>query len=217
MQVPVIVALASQREPKLAALRAALDTLAQSELLPHLRDEEEVRIITREIEGHGPAMPLCDEEMMIGAQSRAQLLAELLESDSIRADYYVGLEGGFHIEVVGEEELIFLRGWAYVSDGKRGYFGAGPSIAVPHEIADRVMQGGEELSEVIDHLAGERDVRSRQGTWGVLTRNLVDRMETFRLALLSAMAPFYNSAMYQEGKPNMPAPVSDELRTEVRK
>jgi len=40
------------------------------------------------------------------------------------------------------------------------------------------------------------DTRSRQGAWGVLTRGLLDRTRSFELALLNAMAPFYNQGMY---------------------
>jgi inosine/xanthosine triphosphatase len=49
---------------------------------------------------------------------------------------------------------------------------------------------------VIDEVAGERDVRSRQGAWGVLSRDLFTRSMSFEVALLAAFAPFYNLAMY---------------------
>mgnify|MGYP003296415624 CR=1 FL=1 len=47
-------------------------------------------------------------------------------------------------------------------------------------------------------VAGTRDVRSRQGAWGVLSRDLVTRSMSFELALIAAFAPFYNPAMYTE-------------------
>ena len=53
-----------------------------------------------------------------------------------------------------------------------------------------------ELAEVIDETAGEHDVRSRQGAWGVLSRDLFTRAMSFEVALVAAFAPFYNREMY---------------------
>src|SRR5205809_87960 len=50
--------------------------------------------------------------------------------------------------------------------------------------------------DVVDVAAGERDVRSRQGAWGLLTRGLIERAFSFEVALLNAFAPFYNPEAY---------------------
>jgi non-canonical (house-cleaning) NTP pyrophosphatase len=78
----------------------------------------------------------------------------------------------------------------------RGCFGATPSIAVPESIRKAVIEGQRELGIVIDEVAGARDVRSRQGAWGVLSRDLVTRSLSFEVALIAAFAPFYNAALY---------------------
>jgi non-canonical (house-cleaning) NTP pyrophosphatase len=49
---------------------------------------------------------------------------------------------------------------------------------------------------VIDEVAGGRDIRSKQGAWGVLSRDLVTRSLSFELALIAAFAPFYNPKFY---------------------
>jgi non-canonical (house-cleaning) NTP pyrophosphatase len=78
----------------------------------------------------------------------------------------------------------------------RGSFGATPSISVPEQIKNSVIEGRQELGLVIDQFAGARDVRSRQGAWGVLSRDLVTRSLSFELALIAAFAPFYNPELY---------------------
>jgi non-canonical (house-cleaning) NTP pyrophosphatase len=50
---------------------------------------------------------------------------------------------------------------------------------------------------VIDEVAGQQDVRSRQGAWGVLSRDLFTRAMSFEVALIAAFAPFYNPEMYR--------------------
>ena len=114
----------------------------------------------------------------------------------MEADIYVGLEGGFHSISIEGEWHTFLRGWAYATDGEKGSFGAAPSISVPPAIVKSVIEGRRELGLVIDEVSGGRDVRSRQGAWGVLSRDLVTRSLSFELALIAAFAPFYNAALY---------------------
>jgi inosine/xanthosine triphosphatase len=157
----------------------------------------EAAVTARAVEPNAPNMPLTDWQLMNGARSRAEAVREKLRQEGSRADLYVGLEGGFHSLNLDDEWHTFLRGWAYATDGVRGYFGASPSVSVPAMIADMVIDGRRELGEVIDEVAGERDVRSRQGAWGVLSRDLLTRSMSFEAALVAAFAPFYNPALYR--------------------
>ena len=43
-----------------------------------------------------------------------------------------------------------------------------------------------------------RDVRSRQGAWGVFSRDLLTRSMSFELALIAAFASFYNEKLYYQ-------------------
>ena len=186
------IALGSSRAAKVEAVRAAAVRIAS------IDSAWANPIITAiDVQTDAPAMPLTDTELMSGARARALAVRQLLLSDSKTADVYMGLEGGFHSVTLGDESLTFLRGWAYVTDGSRGNFGASPSIVVPEALVRAVVDGGRELAEVIDEAAGEHDVRSRQGAWGVLSCDLFTRSMSFEVALLAALAPFYNLAMYR--------------------
>src|SRR5260370_12243474 len=117
-------------------------------------------------------MPLTDWELMSGARERALAVREILRQQKLEADLYVGLEGGFHSISVDGEWHTFLRGWAYATDGERGSFGMSPSISVPVAIVKDVIGGKRELGIVIDEVAWARDVRSKQGAWCVVSKNL---------------------------------------------
>jgi non-canonical (house-cleaning) NTP pyrophosphatase len=123
---------------------------------------------------------------------------DLLRNRRLEAEIYVGLEGGFHSISIEGEWQTFLRGWAYATDGKTGCFGSSPSITVPPELVKKVVEGRKELGLVIDEVSGKRDVRSREGAWGVLSRDLITRSMSFEVALIAAFAPFYNAEMYTE-------------------
>jgi inosine/xanthosine triphosphatase len=155
-------------------------------------------VVARQVDTGVPAMPLTDWQLMEGARERALAVRESLKSRRLEADVYVGLEGGFHSISVEGEWHTFLRGWAYATDGSRNAFGAAPSISVPPGIVKNVVEGRRELGLVIDDVAGSRDIRSRQGAWGVLSRDLVTRSMSFELALIAAFAPFYNPKLYLE-------------------
>lgn len=163
-------------------------------------DWASVNVVARRVETSAPAMPLTDWQLMEGARERALAVRDSLRSRRLEADIYVGLEGGFHSVSIAGEWHTFLRGWAYATDGategERSAFGAAPSIAVPADIVKRVVQGRRELGLVIDEVTGGRDIKSKQGAWGVLSRDLVTRSMSFELALIAAFAPFYNPKFY---------------------
>lgn len=186
-----MVALGSGRAAKVEAVQRCIERIASID-----SRWREAQIIAREVETDAPAMPLTDTELARGARERAIAVRELLSKDGVSAQLFVGLEGGFHSFQMDGRWHTFLRGWAYATDGAREGFGVSPSILVPDSIARRVTESGVELSVVIDDVSGERDVRSRQGAWGVLSRDLLKRAESFEAALVAAFAPFYNEKLY---------------------
>ena len=185
------VALGSERAAKVEALRSSMTRIATV-------DEawRDALIVARSVETGVPVMPLTNEQLMRGARNRAEAVRELLLKEAASAELYVGLEGGFHSVEIDGQWHTFLCGWAYATDGERRSFGAAPSISVPYHIARSVIDGRRELSEVIDEVAGEQDVRSRQGAWGVLSNDLLTRSHSFEAALVAAFAPFYNARLY---------------------
>jgi inosine/xanthosine triphosphatase len=187
----MLVALGSARPAKIMALRSACARVAECD--PRWRHAE---LVARPVETGVSRMPLNDTQLMRGARNRADAVREVLVSEGRAADFYVGLEGGFHSITFDGARRTFLHGWAYVSDGARGYFGHAPAVTVPASIVARVEGTGRELGEVIDEVAGASDVRSREGAWGVLSRGLLTRAMSFETALVAALAPFYNARLY---------------------
>ena len=164
---------------------AALDT-----------DFADARLEPRSVASEVAAMPLSDTELALGARNRAVNALRAVSAEGGAADYGVGLEGGFHSLEIAGAWRTFLKGWACVTDGARESYGATPAILVPGALVQQVVDGGRELGEVIDLAAGAHDIRSKQGAWGVLSRDLVRRADTFEVALIAAFAPFYNSEFY---------------------
>ena len=185
------VAVASERIPKVEAVRAVLVRLA-------VLDPERwggFELLARATDSGVGATPRHDDELRLGALRRAQALRLALAAEGEPADLYLGLEGGVHVVETGGAPSAWLRSWAYAWDGALGAFGCGPSLLLPERLAAPVM-AGEDLGLVIDAVAGDADVRSRGGTWGYLTRGLLPRALAFETAVLAALAPFYHPGAF---------------------
>jgi non-canonical (house-cleaning) NTP pyrophosphatase len=139
---------------------------------------------------------------MRGARQRSEAVIRVARQTSSSWRYFVGLEGGLevlkeHARRENSERCVLLESWAYVSDGVRGYYGRSGGVELPDALAHEVLENGLELSVAIDRFAGAAGIRDAQGAWGVLSRNLITRQEAFRVAVIAAFAPFYNSEMYR--------------------
>ena len=209
----MIVLVGSTRPAKVEGARLAIEAIATRD--PRFRDASFEPVDVTDI---APAMPMTEAAIIQGARDRAA--AALERRGAGCADVLaIGVEGGIDplrpsvgrdfrragtdtgtTEVVPymlKTEVVpyMLKTWAAVTDGTRWSCGAGGAVLLPDGVAREVV-GGCELGDVIDRLAGA-PVRGTRGAWGVLTLDLVGRRDAFKLAIVAALAPFYNPALYQ--------------------
>ncbi len=189
----LIIAVGSARKPKLAAVREAADGML--DLLPA---GTSIEIVGVEVESGVNHTPLSREESMRGARQRTETLILIAREEAKPWNYFVGLEGGLDSVMEGGQRRVFLESWAYVSDGTRGHFGRSGAVELPEGLAEEVFVKGIELSIAIDQFAGQAGIRDAQGAWGVLSANKITRQEAFRVALITAFAPFFNSNAYRK-------------------
>jgi non-canonical (house-cleaning) NTP pyrophosphatase len=73
--------------------------------------------------------------------------------------------------------------------GKMGY-----GSSARYELSDKIMKGileeGLELSEMIDSLSGQIDVRSKAGAMGILTQGVLNRDYCYSHGVVFAFAPW---------------------------
>lgn len=189
----LIIAVGSARKPKLAAVRDAVDGM-----ISLLSPGTSIEIVGMEVESGVNHTPLSREESMRGARQRAETLQKMAQEEGRLWNYFVGLEGGLDSVMENGERRVFLESWAYVSDGTRGHFGRSGAVELPEVLAEEVFVNGTDLSIAIDRFAGEAGIRDAQGAWGVLSANKITRQEAFRVALIAAFAPFFNSSAYRK-------------------
>lgn len=195
-----IIAVGTTRKPKLNAVLEALASIG-----PLLDSNAQFDVVGVEAPSGVSHTPLSRADLMTGARSRAESLLQRAHREA-RSHYgneawryFVGLEGGLDVIRENGRRLVFLQSWAYVTDGSRaGSYGQSGAVLMPDPLAAEVLDRGVELSVAIDAYAGGRGIRDAQGAWGVLTRNLISRQDSFRVAVISAFAPFFNAALYDQ-------------------
>jgi inosine/xanthosine triphosphatase len=188
----ITVAVGSKRGPKLNAVREALRHFGA-----FLAPGAEYHVEGVEVASGVRHTPLSREELMAGARQRTEALLQIARDRGASWKYFVGLEGGFDVVHFENSRRVFLESWAYAMDGSgAGFFGQSGGILVPDSLAERVVDEGVELSEAIDAFAGGNGIRDGQGAWGVLTRDIITRQDSFRIAVIHAFAPFFNREAY---------------------
>jgi len=193
------IAVGSKRAPKLEAVREALKAF-----WPMLHPNASFEVTGFEVATGVRHTPLSRSELMAGARGRCEAIMRLGGEGNGPA-YFVGLEGGLDVIQENEHEagrrLAFLQSWAFVADaGGRGFYGQSGAILLPEGLAAEVLDRGTELSHAIEAFTGTQGVRDSQGAWGLLTKNLIDRQESFRIAVISAFAPFFNAELYRRNQ-----------------
>ena len=94
---------------------------------------------------------------------------------SSAAEIGIGLEGG----VVQTSHGLFLCNWgALVVEGSDPIIAGGARIALPQEVAGRLMQG-EELGPVMEQYTNKENVRTQEGAIGIFTNGEVTRDQMF--------------------------------------
>ena len=190
----IIIAVGSARLVKMNAVSAALASFGS-----FLSADTEFQVEGVDVPSGVRHTPLTREDTMAGARQRAEALRNVAHDKNAPWEYFVGLEGGLDVVREGGSEWVFLENWAYAADrGGRGFFGQSGAILLPAPLVESVVNQGVELSEAIDSFAGSRGIRDAQGAWGILTHNLITRQDAFRVAVINAFAPFFNSAVYSQ-------------------
>ncbi len=189
----MIVAAGTKRKPKLEAVSTAF-----TKVMDRLgRNKEGIKVHPFEVPSGISSMPLSLAELLEGAMMRAKNAQIAARNTSLDVDFCVGMEGGFFRHSRGSENYVFLQSWAFCLRAGQGYFGSSGAMPVPPVIAAEIYENDAELGLIIDRYGAENDIRSKGGAYAVFSQGLINRQQSFELALLAALTPFFNAALYK--------------------
>jgi len=188
----MLIAVGTQNKAKLQACHTALKKLCA--VFPQLPDPEEIEIKAFTVDSGVADMPLTLEALKTGARNRALSVLKQPELANRHIDFAIGMEGGVY--QIGPGESAFLQSWVYARRNGRGFYGCSAGLPIPAAIARELFEHKKELAEVIDTFSGKKDVRSKEGAYGILSRNIYTRSHAFESAIVNAMVPFLNETYY---------------------
>ncbi len=142
------------------------------------------------------SQPLSSDETLQGARNRAQRAAQLVQA----ADDWIGIEGGV------EEEHGDMAAFAWVVVLSQHLMGKSRTgtFFLPEAVA-RLVRQGQELGAADDMVFNTSNSQQAQGAIGLLTENVIDRTQLYAQAVILALVPCKNAALYtvSENPPNV--------------
>ena len=127
--------------------------------------------------------PMTDADTLTGARNRADN-AQIAQP---QADFWVGIEGGIE-EVAGALQAF---AWVVVQSTDKGGRGRTGSFVLPDEVSVLVHQGME-LGHADDVVFQRDNSKQKDGSVGILTDDLIDRVAFYVPAVVLALIPFMN-------------------------
>jgi inosine/xanthosine triphosphatase len=181
----MFIIIASTRIPKINGVKKAVGRISSHFGI----DQTSISFVSVEAQSGVSDTPKSIEELMLGAEQRAKKAFQKKDTERV---FSVGVEGGLFM--CGEK--VFLQSWVCVYDGAQCHFGSSGSIELPRDLAKTVIIDGIDLGTAIDKFAQQVDIRSKQGTFGILTRDLITREDSFEEAAIFALTPLFNHSLY---------------------
>lgn len=132
--------------------------------------------------------PMTNDETFFGAESRAKNL-QIKFPDG---DFFVGIEGG--IQKKGEAMEAFA--WVVIISEQRLGKAQTATFQLPYKIVELINQGVE-LGHADDMVFNRNNSKQGNGAVGILTNNVIDRIEYYRHAVILALIPFIQKGHYQ--------------------
>jgi inosine/xanthosine triphosphatase len=131
--------------------------------------------------------PVTDEETRKGAYNRA----ENARNKSLKADFWVGIEGGIE---TGDSGLKAFAWVVVLSQNKIGEART-TTFQLPVKVAELVGQGYE-LGHANDIVFSETNSKQKNGAVGLLTQSRVTRTGLYKQAVQLALIPFVNPGLF---------------------
>lgn len=153
-----------------------------------------VSVLMIAVSSEVPPQPVGLEVTISGAISRARNALAL----SREAEMGVGIEAGL-IRVPETLSGYMDQQFAAIIDRSgRVTLGGGPSFEYPSSIVSRVIGEGIEVGTAMDQLSGVEELGQKQGAIGYFSKGHLDRTSLTEQAVLMALLPRVNKALYFE-------------------
>lgn len=173
-----IIVVASTNPVKIKAVGAGFE-----KMFPHTS----FQLVSGSYPSQVSPQPMSDQETFTGAFNRVRNASVAVPD----AHYWVGVEGG--VETIGDELAAFawvvVRSRTLTGKARSGTFFLPPFVS-------SLVQEGKELGEADDIVFSRTNSKRENGAVGILTSDVVDRVQLYEQAMILALIPFKNEILY---------------------
>lgn len=173
------IVVASQNPVKLEAVNKGF-----SRLFP----EEAFEVQPISVDSGVSDQPMTDAAAREGALTRAKNAKNALS----QASYWVGVEGGCDYL---EGEMVAFAWIVVLGNGMQGSARTA-LFRLPIEV-QALVESGLELGDADDRVFGRKNSKQKSGAVGLLTSDVVTRTSLYEQAVILALVPFKNPALYR--------------------
>lgn len=153
----------------------------------------QTEVIGIKVPSNVPDQPINDETF-IGAENRARNLFKINIEQNLKADYFVGVEGG----IINQHNRWFaFGGMCVINKEEEIAFGSSPHFELPDIVVDKLLQRME-LGHVMDEIMKTENSKCKSGAIGFFTNGVMDRKELYISGLLVAVVPFLHKNLYSK-------------------
>ncbi|MFZ5946357.1 MAG: inosine/xanthosine triphosphatase [Stygiobacter sp.] len=152
---------------------------------------DNIETIGIEVDSNVSVQPI-GEDTFIGAKNRALKLLEINKEQKLKANYFVGIEGG----IIKQFDKWFAFGcMCIIDEDKNCGFGLSPHFELPNGIVEKLLKGME-LGNVMDEIQNEENTKQKLGAIGFFTNGIMNRKELYIEGLKVAVVPFLHKKMF---------------------
>lgn len=151
------------------------------------KNKSAFEFIGKEVVSGVSDQPMTNSETLQGAKNRAKNLQTLYPD----GDFFVGIEGGIQHTKDEMEAFawIVIRNKHIIGKAQTSTFQLPPKIAA-------LINEGIELGHADDLVFRRKNSKQGNGAVGILTNDIIDRVEYYRHAVILALIPFINKDLY---------------------
>jgi inosine/xanthosine triphosphatase len=143
--------------------------------------------IGKEVASGVSDQPMTNSETLKGAENRARNL----EAQFPDGDFFVGIEGG----IQPTDDMMEAFAWIVIRDKQFMGKAQTSTFQLPPKIAALINEGIE-LGHADDLVFSRKNSKQGNGSVGILTNDIIDRVEYYRHAVILALIPFINNDLY---------------------
>ena len=134
-----------------------------------------------------------NNDVYFGAKNRVENLIKYAKENKIEADLFMAVESG----ITNQLGKWIITNIAVIKD-KNGYesWGTSASFPVPQKYVKNIIENT--LGTVMDEIYSAHDLRSSTGGIGLLTHEVITRIDLTKQSFIMALTQFINGKIWQD-------------------